>query len=85
MVFAKSDSELAAMIELLVKELAKIGLHLNGKKTKIMTNENVQFQYLEIADEMVAVIQKLNSHRYLGRAMPGNLFNRAAVEIKHRL
>jgi len=41
MVFAKSDSELAVMIELLVEELAKIGLHLNGKKTKIMTNEDV--------------------------------------------
>lgn len=85
MTFAKSDTELAFMIEALVDELAKTGLHLNGKKTKIMTNENVQFQYLEVAGEMVAIIPNLDSHRYLGRSMAGNLFNRTAVKIKHRL
>ena len=50
-----------------------------------MTNEDVQFQYVEIADELVAIVQDADSHRYLGRSIPGDLFNRAAIEIKHRL
>ena len=43
MVFLKPDSELAFMIEVMVKELAKLVLHLNKKKTKLMTNKDVQF------------------------------------------
>ena len=50
-----------------------------------MTNEDVQFQYMEIADELVAILQDSDSHRYLGRSIPGDLYNRAAIEIKHRL
>ena len=38
-----------------------------------------------IADEIIAIIQDLDSHRYLWRSIPCDLFNCATVEIKHRL
>lgn len=38
LIFAKSLDELMEMMEMLVEELATIGLTLNGSKTKILTN-----------------------------------------------
>ena len=39
MLYAKFLVEFTRMLDLLTKELAKVGLHLNVKKTKLLTND----------------------------------------------
>jgi len=73
------------MVEMLIKELASIGLHVNGKKTKIITNASPSYNYFDISGELVTVLGNNEAHRYLGRLLCGNLSDRAATEIKNRL
>ena len=42
MLYARSDTDLANMVECLVEELAAVGLTLNTSKTKILTTENLK-------------------------------------------
>jgi len=55
MLFAKSLEEATEMAELLIEEFAKFGLELNTSKTKIITNEAVLYDYVDIAGSMVEV------------------------------
>ena len=70
---------------MLIEELASIGLHVNGKKTKIMTNVSPSYNYFDISGELVTVLGNNETHRYLGRLLCGDLSDRAATEIKNRL
>ena len=85
MIFAKTQEELSSMVEMLIEELASIGLHVNGKKTTIMTNVSPSYNYLDISGEVVTVLGNNETHRYLGRLLCGDLSDRAATEIKNRL
>lgn len=40
---------------------------------------------MDIANELVAIIQDNESHKYLGRHLPGNIYERARVEVGHRI
>ena len=85
MIYAKSSAELASMLESLIEELAVIGLHLNAAKTKIFTTDEDAPDMIEVADSFISVLSDLDSHKYLGRKLPGNLNNRSSVEIAHRI
>ena len=73
------------MTELLVEEFSKVGLELNASKSKILTNETVDFEYIDIAGDMVEIVQDLKTHRYLGRFLSGNLDARGLIEVRHRI
>ena len=45
MLYARSDIDLASMVESLVEELAAVGLHLDTSKTKILTTQNLKAIY----------------------------------------
>ena len=85
MLVAKSLQEATEMVELLIEEFAKFGLELNSSKTKIITNEVVSYQFVDIAGSMVEVLGSNDEHRFLGRYLSGNLDNRAHVEVQHRI
>ena len=71
MVFAKSSTELAQMIEWLVEELALIGLHSNSSKTNILCTSEYSIDYPDIGDTLVEVLSGDKCHKYLGRQLPG--------------
>ena len=85
MLYAKSAEEITEMTELLVEELSKVGLQLNGTKTKILTTSPVEFDFVDIAGDMVEIVSHSNSHKYLGRYLPGDLLQRSHTEIGHRI
>ena len=85
MLFAKSMGEAVEMIELLIEEFAKFGLELNTSKTKIITNEVLDYQYVDIAGSMAEVLGAGENHRFLGRYLSGDLDNRANIEVRHRI
>ena len=84
MIFAKSPTELVQMTEWLVEELSNIGLHLNTAKTKVLTTTEDNTDFLDIGGNLVDVIADTTCHKYLGRYLPGNLYNRGEVECQHR-
>ena len=84
MIFAKSPTELVQMTEWLVEELLNIGLHLNTAKTKVLTTTEDNTDFLDIGGNLVDVIADGTCHKYLGRYLPGNLYNRGEVECQHR-
>ena len=54
MLFAKSVGELTSMNELLVEAFASVGLELDTSKSKILTNENVDLHFMDIAENMMS-------------------------------
>lgn len=66
MLFAKSESELIEMVELLTEAFATVGLELNAAKTKIITNDNIQHSYVDIGEHLVEIIDAGSHHKYLG-------------------
>lgn len=86
MVYSKSSSELAYMLEVLSEELLKVGLQLNPQKTKILTTtELASPMYLDVHGDMISVLHGKDQHPYLGRLLCGHLRERAAVEYSHRI
>ena len=85
MIFGKSLDEVREMTELLVEELAGLGLTLHSGKSKIFTTVQERPADVVINGEPVAVMKDTEQHRYLGRLLPGNLRSRGRVEIKHRI
>ena len=86
MLYARSLGELVRMIEVLVDELAALGLQLNATKTKIFTTDRLQTQLsVDIAGDFVEVMVGLASHKYLGHKVPGSLRDRSRVELAHRV
>ena len=85
MLFGKSVEELRNMVELLVEEFGFVGLELNASKSKILTNDNIEYHYLDVAANMVEIVQAEASHKYLGRYLSGEFVFREKVEVNHRL
>ena len=44
--YAKSDTDLASVLERLAEELAAVGFNFNTSKTKILTTENLKKMFL---------------------------------------
>ena len=65
LLFGKSEKEIQVMTEFLVEEFSKVGLELNASKSKILTNEVVDFEFLDIAGDLVEIISDSKTHRYL--------------------
>ena len=85
MLFAKSIGEVVEMVELLIEEFAKFGLELNASKTKIITNDVVEYMFVDIGGSMVSIVDSTGEHRFLGRYLSGDLDRRANVEVQHRI
>ena len=85
LLFAKSREELQNMMVLLVEELQKIGLDLNASKTKVITNDIQDENFIMIGVEKVGIIAENDKHKYLGRYISGVLENRSNVEVAHRI
>jgi len=84
--YAKTSDELVFMMESLIQELGKIGLHLSPHKTKVFTTSDVESAlYLDICGDMVEVLMPDSVHKYLGRHLDGNLFQRHITELNHRI
>ena len=45
----------------------------------------IDYEFLEIGGDMVEILHGNNTHRFLGRHLPGILENRGDTEIKHRI
>jgi len=73
------------MVELLVEAFASVGLELNASKSKILTNDNVDLDFMDIAENMVEIIQAASSHKYLGRYLSGEVAFRETTEVNHRI
>ena len=74
MLYARSDIDLASMVESLVDELAAVGLHLNTSKTKILTTQNLkELMFLDIGGDMIEVLHEGQNHKYLGKKLSGDL------------
>ena len=85
MLYARSDTDLASMVESLVEELAALGLHLNTSKTKILTTQNLKEpMFLDIGSDMIEVLHEGQNHKYLGKKLSGDLRKRATVDLQHR-
>ena len=54
MLFVKSVNELLNVVELLV-----VGLELNASKLEILTNDNIKFEFMDIAEHIVEIIQTI--------------------------
>ena len=85
MLFAKTAEELIQMVELLIEAFGKVGLELNTAKSKILTNDSIEYSYLDIAENLVEVVEPDSHHKYLGRYLSGEYIFRERVEINHRI
>ena len=85
MLYARSDTDLASMVECLVEELAAVGLTLNTSKTKILTTESLKEpMFLAIGGDRIEVLHGEQNHKYLRQKLSGDLRKRAMVDIQHR-
>ena len=50
-----------------VETFGNVGLELNGAKSKVLKNDNITFSFLDIADNLVSVIEVGALHKHLGR------------------
>ena len=86
MLYAKHCDELVFMMELLIEELSAVGLHLNTSKTKILTTTALADRmFLDVGGDMIEVVHGQETHKYLGKKLPGDLSARATVDVKHRI
>ena len=86
MLYAKHCDELVFMMELLIEELSAVGLHLNTSKTKILTTTALTDRmFLDVGGDMIEVVRSQETHKYLGKKLPGDLSARAMVDVKHRI
>ena len=89
MLYANSLPELIHMLGHLTEELAKAGLHLNVKKTKLLTND-ARWQhhdtpcFVENYGGMMEVLPNTSAHKYLGRHICGHSQKRGETELNHR-
>ena len=75
------------MLELLIEELAAIGLTLNGKKNNILTNENNDYHYIDVAGEMVEIVDdsKTYNNAFATAVSLNNLNSDATGSRIHRI
>ena len=85
MLYARSHTDLATMMECLAEKLAAVGLNLNTSKTQILTTEGLKGpMFLSIGGDRIEVLHGEQIHKYLGKKLPGDLRKRAMVDIQHR-
>ena len=85
MLYAKSDIDLASMVESLVEESAAVGLHLNTSKTKVLTTQNLKEPvFLAIGGDMIEVLHEGQNHKYFGKNLSDDSRKRAMVDLQHR-
>ena len=66
-------------------ELVEFGLELNASQTKIITNDVVDYMFVDIGGSMDAVFDSNGEHHFLGRYLLGDLGKRANVQVQHRI
>ena len=87
--YARSRNEAEEMLSLFKIELPSMGLQLNMKKTKILTNDisridNGYMSSVNIGDDFVEILRSSDCYRVLVKDV--NLTqDRAKIEITHRL
>ena len=67
LLFAKSRVEIQITMEVLIEELNEIGLEVKANKTKTITNEILQDNFVMIGGVQVAIVEENGTHKYLGR------------------
>jgi len=84
--YAKSLPELVYMIQILCEELAQVGLHLNGSKTKLLTTcADCVPEFVTINGETLDVLAPDAAHKYLGRKYTGDLSKRGHIGFQQRV
>ena len=88
LLFGNSFQEAVLMFEILSEDLAKVGLEINGKKTKLSTTDpeavaNDSTMLIDASDRMVELVRKDGSHKYLGRCFSGDLRMRGQNNLQH--
>ena len=73
------------MVEILPEAFGRVGLELNASKSTISTNDNIEYQFLDVAERTVEFIQADAHHRYYGRYLSGEVTFRESTEIYHRI
>ena len=88
LLYAKSLPEFQSMAELLIEELSHVGLQLNASKSKIFRSTyqdgDYNLDFVDVAGEMVEVLQSNQWHRYLGRRLCLSSADRCSIEFKYR-
>ena len=83
MTFATSREEL---VEKLARELSRIGLQLNGMKTKVLMTCTLQeASHVEVCGTVVAILHGEMTHKYLGRKFRSDLNIWTEVELMYRI
>ena len=76
------------MTERLIKELQRIRLTLNAKKTKILMSNpddgDYALNFVQIGNEFVKALNDTDCHRYLGRFLCTSASERIKIEIRKR-
>ena len=87
LLFASSSDDAITMLNLLTVSLREFGLELNVKKTKLLSTSTMSPDTIlfETADGFVELIAAGRTHKYLGRAWPGNLRDRGGAALDHRV
>ena len=86
LLYAKSLPELVYMIQILCEELAQVGLHLNGSKTKLLTTcADCVPEFVTINGETLDVLASDAADKYLGRKYTGDLSKRAHIGFQQRV
>ena len=77
------------MIDILIEELSHIGLTLNAVKTKNpytwMPDPSHDMSFVDIAGDMVEILDVDACHQYLGKHLSLRFDGRAQFEVKHRI
>ena len=87
LLFGRSYGEAVSMIESLAAVLARYGLQLNDKKTKILTTVDTP-DVPTICITSAGAIELITGdefHKYLGRGFTGKLRNRGKDAVEHRV
>ena len=90
LLMAKTREELVSMLELLIDELAKVGLNLNTSKTKLLTTDSTIFRpntsaVAQVGNSFLHILGPHESHKYLGRKLSFGSNTRCDTEIANRI
>ena len=85
--FARSYEEAVHMLDTLVVELQRFGLQLNANKTKViaMNMGDDSSDFLQTQAGPVKILGSTDSHKYLGKVLPGDFKMRAQAAVSGRI
>ena len=88
LLYAKSLQELERMTEILIEELAAVGLILNAGKTNILQtayeDDRHDIDYVEVGKGFIRILHAGQVHRYLGRHLSLDPRTHIDQELAHR-